>query len=687
MFLSAFSRSRLPLIRQTTISECGLACLAMVSGFHGKEMDLYTVRSRFAASLRGMNFLDIRNVAAKMDLAARGVRVDVEHLDKLMVPAILHWSDNHFVVLKKVAGDRYTVHDPAHGVVQLDRRRFEEKFSGIAMELIPTPQFERGKHSDKPSILSLFKGLKEIKRSLLYVFAISLSLELFVNLIPLYTQWVVDDVLTSSDHDLLLVLFLGYLFVIGFRSAISILRSWILVRFGVVINSFIQTRVFTHMMALPCSFFEQRHIGDVVSRYNSLNAVQAALTTNFVASLIDGVMCIFVGVIIFVYSKLLSAIAIAFVVLYGLIRWLRYLPLKTAVREQLETKAALDSHFLETIRGIRGVKLFNKQVVRREQWYGKLFDNYNKEVSISKLNIKFGELSSIISSVERGVIIFVGAKLVMSNQMTVGFLLAFIAYKDQFVGRIHGLIEHAIQLGMVRLEVERLWDIVGSKTEEQPLLPYIGDEEVNYEVELKNLCFRYSQYEPFILKNFNETIKPGEHVVITGRSGSGKSTLAKVISGVEVAEEGEVLIGGIATTTLGEHARSYVGTVMQDDELYSGTILENITFFDHQPDMQRVAQVAQVAEIHADIVEMKMGYNSIIGDMGSALSGGQKQRVLLARALYAQPKILILDEATSALDVELEKKIASNIEALEMTRISIAHRPQTIASADRIINI
>lgn len=673
------------MIRQTTVSECGLACLAMVAGYHGKEIDLYTLRSRFATSLRGMTFIDLRSVADRLGMAGRGVRVEAASLNRLKHPCILHWKNKHFVVLKTVLRNHIVIHDPSLGVVKVPFEELEDSFHGYAMECTLTPDFSKGEDNSKPSVTYLIKGMMDIKQGLFYIFVISLSLELFVNLLPLYTQWVVDDVITTSDYDLLVVLFIGYNLVILFQVVINAFRSWVTLRFSILINAEIQTRVFTHLLKLPCSFFEQRFIGDVVSRYHSLSSIQNTLTNNVVASILDGLMCIFVCVIIFVYSKVLASIALGFVLLYAVIRWLRYLPFKTATQEKIIASAQLDTHFLETIRGIRGIKLFNKQAIRRDQWFRNLYDTYNKDIKLSKLDIKYGQLGAWLSAFERGLVVYIGATQVIEGVMTVGFLLAFLAYKDQFVNRMMLLIERLVMLAMVRLEVERLWDIVGTPAEPEPELPYVGNSIVATDVELREVGFRYSSYEPYIIRNFNQQIKAGEHVVIVGPSGSGKSTIAKLIAGVQQPEEGEILLGGLSISTLGSEARNIISCVMQDDELYSGTLLENISFFDTAPDLARVEECAKIAEIHREIIEMKMGYNSIIGDMGSALSGGQKQRILLARAMYSQPKILVLDESTSALDVELEKRINLNIKQLDITRITIAHRPQTIDSADRKI--
>lgn len=687
MRITGLSPSRLPMIRQTTLSECGLASLAMIAGYHGKSIDLYTIRSRYATSLRGMNFVDVQSVAEQLGFAGRGVRAPVEHLNRLQLPAILHWDKKHFVVLAAVNRRNVVIHDPAVGITKIPLSELPEHYEGYAMEFTPTLNFSKEKASDTPSFLLLFHGLHEVKRGLLFIFFISLGLELFVNLIPLYTQWVIDDVVTTADFDLLTLLFTGYVFAVSFQTLISWVRSWVMLRFGILINAAIQVRVFSHMLKLPCSFFEQRYVGDVVSRFHSLHAVQSALTTTFVTSVIDGLMCLFVGVIIFTYSAQLSLLALGFVAVYAVLRWLRYLPLKTAARDQLIVDAALSSHFLETIRGVRGIKLFNKQTTRRDQWFRHLHDSYNKNITVSKINMNYGHIGSLLFSIERGLVIYIGAQQVIAGSMTVGFLLAFLAYKDQFVGRLNSLIERAIEFGMVRLEVERLWDIIGTDPEEETDLPYLSGSAHGASIEFKDVSFRYSRYEPYILEKLNISVAEGEHVVIVGRSGSGKSTIAKLILGVQRPDEGEILLGGISLAAIGSQARAMISAVMQDDELYSGTLLENISFFDNEPDLAWVEECAKMAEIHTEIASMKMGYNSIVGDMGSALSGGQKQRVLLARALYSKPRVIVLDEFTSDLDIELERRIGDNIKTLNITRISIAHRPQTIASADRIIDL
>ena len=285
-------------------------------------------------------------------------------------------------------------------------------------------------------------------------------------------------------------------------------------------------------------------------------------------------------------------------------------------------------------------------------------------------------------------ILLLGAKLVMANQFSVGMLIAFISYKDQFVGRVSALIDQAIAFRMLGIQAERLADIVLTPPEEVGIErePRKGQGAILPSIEVRNVGFRYAQGEPWVLRNVNIQIHAGESVAIAGPSGCGKTTLLKVMLGQLQPDEGEVFVGGIALKQLGLKCyRDQIGVVMQDDQLFAGSLAENIAFFDPATDQSQIEASAQLAAIHDDIIKMPMGYNTLVGDMGTALSGGQKQRVILARALYKKPNILFLDEATSHLDTGAESLVNQAIKGLSMTRITIAHRPSTLQMADRLV--
>jgi ATP-binding cassette, subfamily B, bacterial CvaB/MchF/RaxB len=446
--------------------------------------------------------------------------------------------------------------------------------------------------------------------------------------------------------------------------------------------------VMEHLLRLPVAFFEKRHMGDVVSRFGAISAIQQTMTTSFLAALLDGVMASTTLVMMFIYSSTLGWIALAAVVLYGLLRIARYDALRNASEGLIVRDARLQTHFMETIRGIQAIKLFGRQSDRKSRHMKMTVDTTNIGIDIQKQNLGFQAANAVLMSVEGVLILWLGSKSVLAGGFTIGMLMAFIAYKDQFTGRISSLIDKAVELKMLRIQAERLADIVLSKPEPDLPAPSFASETIQASIELRNVRFRYADGEPWVIDGLSLTVHQGESVALIGPSGCGKTTLLKIMLGQLEPNEGEVLIGGLPLKQLGlAYYRSMIGTVMQNDRLFAGSLADNISFFDTALDQDQIEHCAKVARIHEVIMKMPMGYNTLIGDMGSTLSGGQMQRLLLARALYKRPSILFLDEATSHLDLQLEKQISSAIAQLSLTRIVIAHRPETIQASGRVISL
>ena len=353
--------------------------------------------------------------------------------------------------------------------------------------------------------------------------------------------------------------------------------------------------------------------------------------------------------------------------------------------EAIIFEAKRSSHFLESLRGVQSIKLFNRQEDRQARFMNLVVDAMNAHIATRKLDLLFGVLHKLVFGLERIAVVWVGALAVMDHQFSVGMLFAFLAYKEQFATRVSGLIDKLVEVKMLKLQGERLADIVLSAPEPQAeIAPRGAGPEPR--LELSGVSFAYSDGEPEVLRKLNLVIEPGESVAIAGASGCGKTTLLKLMLGIHSPLAGEIRIGGLPMQRLGLRAwRDMIGTVMQDDQLFAGSITDNISFFELQPDADWVEQCARIAAVHGEIDDMPMGYHTLIGEMGASISGGQKQRILLARALYKRPKILFLDEATSALDVEREREVNQAIRQLNLTRVIVAHRPETIASASRVI--
>jgi ATP-binding cassette subfamily B protein RaxB len=678
--------SRVPMILQTEAAECGLACLAMVAAALGHKSDLPTLRQRFSLSLKGVNLLDLVRMAESLKLHARAVRAEIEDLAQLMHPCILHWDMNHFVVLASVRRGVATIHDPAHGVRRMKLDQVSKHFTGVVLELQPAADFVPRVERQHVSPRQLLGHIVGLKRSLAQIFALALALEVFVLLTPFLMQWVVDDVLVSGDRDLLVTLGIGFALLVLIQTGTAAVRSWAVLVLSATLNLQWLSNVFAHLLRLPVEWFEKRHIGDIWSRFAAVQQIQRTLTTSFIEAVLDGLLVVLTLAMMFIYSGTLTVVALAAVAAYALLRWAFFRPLREATEEALVHEAKKSSHFLESLRGVQAIKLFNAQADRQSRFTSLVVDTMNADIATRKLELMFAVLHRMLFGLERVAVIWIGALLVLDQRFSIGMLFAFMAYKEQFAQRVSALIDKVVDLKMLRLQGERLADIVLTRPEQEGVPTHARKASEIPAIELRDVSFAYSDGEAEVLTEVNLRIEAGESVAIVGPSGCGKTTLLKLILGIHAPRRGEMLVGGLPLAQMGLRAwRDMVGVVMQDEPLFSGSIAENISFFDLQPDMAWVEECARIASVHADIEAMPMAYHTLIGDMGSSLSGGQKQRILLARALYKRPRILLLDEATSALDVEGERLVNQAVRQLALTRIIVAHRPETIASAGRVV--
>jgi ATP-binding cassette, subfamily B, bacterial CvaB/MchF/RaxB len=681
-------RARMPMVLQTEAAECGLACLAMLSGYHGPPCEISELRRRLSVSLKGVNLADLVRMAERVGFAARPLRLELDELEDLRLPCILHWDMNHFVVLQSVGRDHVVIHDPAVGVRRLPMSLVSKQFTGIALELAPTSGFEPAQRAPRVGMRSVLGRIVGLRGSLLQLFALALAIEVFGVVSPFFMQWVVDHALVAADRDLLLVLALGFAMLMLLRTMVSAMRGWILIALGATLKVQSRGNLYTHLVNLPTSYFESRHIGDVMSRFGSQESILQALTTDVVETVLDGLLAGLTLTIMFFFAPPLAWVVLAGAALYGALRWASYMPLRHASTEAIVWAARRDSHFLETLRGIKAIKLFNGLERRRAHWLNLLVETTNRQLVTQKLRLLFRIGNSLIVGTLVILVVWLGAARVLDGAMSIGMLLAFIAYKDQFLSRISSLIDRAVDLTMLRLHAERLADI--ALTAPEARAPLSGDDEWTgpVSVELRNLRFRYSDNDPWVIDNLNLRVEAGETVAITGSSGCGKTTLLKILASLLQPTDGEILIGDEPIARLGaERWRSMIGVVMQDDQLFAGSLADNICFFADLPDLKRIETCARLASLHDEIVAMPMGYHTLIGDMGTVLSGGQKQRALIARALYRAPCVLLLDEATSHLDMDNERAVSAAIRATAVTRIIIAHRPETIRSADRVIDL
>jgi len=676
------------MIHQAEAAECGLACLAMVCGYHGHRIDLGTLRRRHPISLNGVTLRGLIQVACNLKFLCRPLRYEMEHLHELQLPAILHWDMSHFVVLKSVRRKGLVVHDPAVGERTYRFVDAAKHITGIALELSPTDDFlPRDERARLP--LSVFwSHLTGTGRTLGQVFLLSVVLQILVLAAPLYAQLTMDEVIARGDVDLLFVLALGFGLLMLIKTASTAIRSYILLLLQNALHFHLGARLFRHLIRLPASFFEKRHIGDLLSRFSSLQPIRDLIAQGLIAAIIDGLMALITLAMIFFYSPLLALIAVSAFALYAVVRLALYRIIRQRTEATIQAQAQESSAFIENVRAIQSIKLFNRESERETQWLNRYNDVVSANVHLGKAKIGFGTVNDLIFGVESILTLYLAAKLALGNALTVGMIFAYLSYKQHFTDKAVQLVEKALDFRILGLHLERLSDIALTAVERGQFEPIAYTRQLEGRIELRNVYFQYAESEPFVLNNINLTIQPGEFVTIMGPSGGGKTTLMKIMLGLLQPTSGEILVDGIPLNAIGARVyREQVAAVMQEDQLLSGSIADNICFFEPDFDQSRMVSCAQLAGIHQEIMAMPMTYNSLVGDMGSSLSGGQKQRVLLARALYRQPRILFMDEGTAHLDSENERYVNESLRRLRITRVNVAHRPDISAGADRIIRI
>lgn len=688
--LGLATRRRVRLVRQTEASECGLAALAMVAGFYGLDIDLGVLRRRFSISSRGTTLKSLIAIADDLGFVARGVSVPLHGLSGLPLPAILHWNMNHFVVLEKVTATKALIHDPDGTSRWLTFDQLSKHFTGVALELQPAASFSPAQHRERLRIRELWTRTYGLKRALVQVLLLSAIMQVYIIAAPFYMQLAIDKAAVAQDLSLLTILALGFALLVALDVGATLLRSTVLMSAGAALGFGIAVNVARKMFRLPTAWFERRHVGDVLSRFQSVAPIQDALTQGAVAALIDGALVLLTLALMLQYSVLLTGIAVAAFLAICAVRLLTF-HLERGTREAAIVASSKEqSVLIESIRGIVPLRLFGRESIRHSLWQGRLAELTNANVSYARIGIIQEVVVKAITGLEHVLSIWLAVRLVIGVDLTIGMIIAFMAYKVQFIGKLNLLVDQYVNFRMLGLHLERLSDIALSV--EDPLLSspsnLLSQKEFQGFIELRDVGFRYSSTEPEILKNVNLRIAPGDHLAITGPSGGGKSTLIKILLALVEPTSGEILIDGRpAGQQGGAVLRSQVAAVMQDDVLFSGSIVDNIAMFDDNPDLYAVQEAASNAAIHDEIAKMPMGYETIVGDMGSALSGGQKQRIILARALYKRPRVLVIDEGTSHLDPQRESEVNSAIRRMGITRVIVAHRLETVRSADRVFTL
>ncbi len=672
---------------QSEEAECGLACVAMIAAYHGHRVNLPGLRQRFPVSMKGATLADLMGVASALELSPRALRLELDEMEKLQRPALLHWDLNHFVVLEDVGTKSVTIVDPAVGRRTLTNKEVDRHFTGVAMELVPTADFVPVEAQTKTRLRDLWSRLTNYQSATVQVLGLSVLLQLTALIMPFFMQLTIDEGIAQGDVNLLLLLVIGFGVVYALNGVTAALRSWVVLTLGESLSYQLAGNVVRHLLRLPLAYFEKRHVGDLLSRIGSIQPIQQLLAQGLVNVLIDSVLAVTTLIVMAIISPTLTAIVAAVTIFYLVVGLLLFPGLRRRTEEEIMARAREETFLMETMRAMRSIKLHTHEAMRESGWRNRYADVISASYRADIYGIRLDFAESILFGFQFLVVVYLGALAVLDQSMTVGLLLAFLAYRSSFTTSAIALVNQAQQWRLLGVHLDRLSDIVGQKREElrpakrERLLPPPA-------IRAEGLGFAYAPNENPIFEKLDFDIPKGSLVAIVGPSGAGKTTLMRIMLGLLPPTSGHMLVDGVPLGPETNAAwRGRIGAVLQDDYLLTGTLADNIAFFDPSLDQERIEHSAMAARIHGDIVKMPMAYQSLIGDMGAALSAGQRQRILLARALYRDPDALFLDEGTANLDEENEAAIADLIAGLPVTRVVVAHRPALIQRADIVYRL
>lgn len=609
---------KVPVVLQVEAAECGIACLAMILGYYGHQIDLATLRRRYSVSIKGVTLRSLVQAADTLSFTSRAVRLELDDLPRLRTPCILHWGMNHFVVLVAVKGDLITINDPAVGRRTVPFDEVSREFTGVALEVTPNETFERKDDRETIRLRDMFRHVAGLRGALMGLFFLSLGLEVIALISPMISQVVIDEVIVTADHDLLMTITFGLAMLLLLQMFIGSVRTWAVTLFSTRVGLEWNTSLFDHLTRLPLDYFSKRHVGDVLSRFGSLGSIQQALTTDMVQTIMDGLMGIGMGIMLFIYGGWLGLVACIALVLDILLRLVTYRTYREASEEQIVINARQQSHFIETLRGMASVKLLGLRERRRTTWLNIVIDSINIKLRLQRFDLIYGRLGDFIFGADRLIMMVLGARQVMDGSMSVGMLVAFLSYKDQFASRVGSLVGTGFKLRMLNIQSDRLADIV--MTEPEPVSPTIPAEHHDAaSLACREMSVRYAAQEPWIFQGIDLDIPAGQSVAIIGPSGCGKTTLLKAMMGLHPMDEGHIFIDGVDISVLSlEGYRERIAGVLQDDGLFSGSVADNISGFAEQPDQELITQCAEKAAILDDIKRMPMGFETLVGDMGGA---------------------------------------------------------------------
>lgn len=688
LFASRLCRKRVPVVLQMSQTECGAACLAMILGYYGHPTRVSECKEVCDVGRDGLNARKIAEAARRYGLRVKAYSAELSQFGHLQLPAIVHWNFNHFVVVERWTPRYVDIVDPAGGRCRLTAHEFGEGFTGVALSFEPSIHFKR--HSnvstspwrDYLRYMLLTPGVRLV---LLQVLVASLFLQLIGLAPPIFTKVIVDNILPYRIDSVMNVVGIGMIILILSLAVMSYLRAALLIYLQARLDTRLMLGFFEHMLTLPFAYFQRRSSGDLLMRLGSNVILRELLTNQTISTVLDVGMVVTYLAILLVIAPAYGAIVVAIGTLQIIILLVTVRKVHGLMQRGLEAQAKSQSYQVEALAGIAALKASGGESRALEHWTDLFYKHLNISLQRDQLNAAISTAMSSLRTLSPLLLLWVGAIYVLNGEMSLGTMLALNTLALSFLTPLSSLVSTGQQLQLVGAHLERIADVIEAEPE-QVLGAVQSAPKLTGRIEVKNVSFQYDSNAPMTLSNISFSIEPGQKIALVGRTGSGKSTLAMLLLGLYKPTRGEVLYDGLPLESLDYRSlRSQFGVVLQEPSLFSGSIRENIAFNNPALSLEQVVEAAHLAAIHEEILQMPMGYETLISEGGSAVSGGQRQRLALARALAHRPAALLLDEATSHLDASTERTVDRNLNSLECTRIVIAHRLSTVQNADLII--